>query len=119
MVGQFHDVIKEPARVVAAHLENIDEARVRTADRLESHHSIEFTAERAFAVEILPPDEFDRSPGTGRLGASEPDFAVGTPADPPQHLVVGHLRARFRIAARRARQWNVAVGRLNGSAWKW
>ena len=118
VVGQFHDVVEETARVVPPDLEDVHEPGVRTADRLEGHHAVELAAEGAFAVEVVAPDDLDGAPGSRGDGAGEPDFAVGAAPDAAQHLVVGHDRARTLAAevGGEGREERVGGGRRGGQA---
>ena len=57
IIGQFHYIIEVIAR--AADMEDVDETRVFSRDRLEAGHSLEFALKRALTVERASIDDFD------------------------------------------------------------
>jgi len=90
-VSQFHHVIEIAFLIVASNLEHIDQARVRTGDRLEFANAGVLALERARVVEIASIHHLDRAI-RAQGGAREPDFTVAAATDAAQQLVIGHAR---------------------------
>ena len=91
VVAEFHDVVVELLFVVAADVEDVDEAGVFSGDGFELHDAFEFAFEGAVEFEVFAADDFDGAEGAGD-GAGEPDFAVAALADAAEDFVVGDVR---------------------------
>ena len=91
IVGEFHHVIKEPARHTAADVENIDEPVVRAGDRLERRHSLKLPVESALALEGVPINHLHRPQRSGQA-ARQPNLAVTAPPDDAEHFMIGNRR---------------------------
>ena len=91
IIGEFHHVIEEVARLIAPDVQDIDETRVTSRDRLELRHALELALKRLFALKRPPVHDLHRAPGPGHT-ARQPDLAIGAAPDDPHHFVVRHVR---------------------------
>src|SRR5712664_70265 len=91
IVRQFHDIVEMGCAVVAADLEDVDEAIVGAGDGLVFLDAFKFALERIGVAEITPINNFHGSECADDV-ARQPNFAVTTAADFPQQLVIGNHR---------------------------
>src|SRR5689334_17104517 len=99
IIRQLHHVIKVARVVIAADLENIDEARMAAGNGLELLNAFELPFIGTLVVELRAVDNFHRAIGSDNV-PGEPNLAVAALADEPDKLVIWNHRCnrRFRWA---------------------
>ena len=87
ILRQFHHVIEITGLVVAADLQDINEAIVAAGDRLVFLDAFEFALERIGFAEIVTGDNLHSSQRAHDI-VCQPDFAITAAANPPEQFMV-------------------------------
>ena len=88
VVAQLHHVIiKGGAFVVAAHMQDVHQARMVAGDGLVLKNAFKLPVEGPFVLKILPPDDFD-GPPCACQGFCQPDLSIRSAADLANHFMV-------------------------------
>src|SRR5439155_27125603 len=127
IIDQLHHILEITLGIVAADVEERQQARVLARDAFEVLEALELALEGPRVLEGVSPDDLRRAQHASRTASRDPYFSIGALADPPEQFIIGNRRcarraclsggggagfqrSRFRSIARRLR-WTGLVHR--------